>query len=352
VSGKRHIAMGDPQAPFTTVLEVLDRAHLLSEGGTLKPFVQLVSIGDHFDWGSIADRARATADGIALVSWLTAHPPEQVVIIAGNHDLARLCELARFADDAAFVAARAQADLAYRRGDVDLALQARFLEDWPFVADAEAIARDYACFSTQQRRLVELAVREGRFRAAHAHRGRLLVHAGVTGPDLASLSVSDASAEAAAAGLNRCFDEAVAAWTTGPLQLGSMYQPSSPSTGHSRGFFSHRPADPGREGSVASDFEGPARRRYDPRTLPEAFGQIVGHIRDKKCRELMPAWATATAAGDGPLRCLTVDGEVVSYRAGLEPGARLTFIDGGMLHTTPERYQLLDLDAFTPLRSG
>jgi hypothetical protein len=57
-------------------------------------------------------------------------------------------------------------------------------------------------------------------------------------------------------------------------------------------------------------------------------------------------------AGDGTLRCLAVEGDVVRYRPGLEPQARLTFIDGGMMHTTPERYQLLDLDAFTPLRTG
>ena len=355
MSARRHIAIGDPQAPFTAVLEVLDRSRLLSESGTLKDDVQLVSIGDHFDWGAVGDRARATADGIALVAWLTSHPPDQVVLLAGNHDLARVCELSHFADDEAFLEARALADAAYRRGDVDEAAQAQFLERYPHLPDAEALARDYSCFSTQQRRVVELAVREGRFRLAHAHGGRLLIHAGVTAPDLEVLQVPATDAESAAQGLNMRFDERVAAWTGGPLELGLMYQPGSARSGSSRGFCSHRPGDPAREGAKAQDFKGPARRRYDPRTLPAAFGQIVGHIRDKKCRELMPDWAVGAPAGDGPLRSLEIDGEAVRYQAGARPGARLTFIDGGLLHTTPQAYQLLDLDTFevlSPPRSG
>ena len=70
----------------------------------------------------------------------------------------------------------------------------------------------------------------------------------------------------------------------------------------------------------------------------------------------MPAWAEASAAGDGPLRSLVVEGAAVAYRAGCHPGARLYFTDGGMAHTPVQRYQLLDLDtrqAFSPpARSG
>lgn len=345
MSARRHIAIGDPQAPFAQVLEVLDRAHLLAESGTLRPDVQLVSIGDHFDWGSVSDRARATSDAVSLLSWLSSHDEDQVVLIAGNHDLARLHELSHFADDAAFEAARALADAAYRRGQVDEAAQATFLERYPFLADAESIARDYSCFSTEQRRLVELLVRGRRFRVAHEHRGRLLIHAGVTVDDLAALSIQEESAAQVAAGLNAFFDERVNQWVSGPLDLRPLYVPGSAATQWARGIFSHRPADPNRPGADATDFEGIARRRFDPRKLPTRFGQIVGHIRDKKCRELMPSWAIDEARGDGPLRSLHVDAQgVVRYHTGTSPDARLTFIDGGLLHTTADRYELLDLD--------
>ena len=46
---RRHVAMGDPQAPFATVLAVLDRHGLLKNDGQLRDDVQLVSMGDHFD---------------------------------------------------------------------------------------------------------------------------------------------------------------------------------------------------------------------------------------------------------------------------------------------------------------
>jgi hypothetical protein len=70
----------------------------------------------------------------------------------------------------------------------------------------------------------------------------------------------------------------------------------------------------------------------------------------------MPGWCEAAPAGDGPLRSLVVEGDQVSYRAGCHPQARLYFTDGGMNHTTPGSYQLLDLDSRQPFiprpRSG
>ncbi len=41
--------MGDPQAPFAKVLEVLD-CHAALDGDRLAPDVTLISIGDHFDY--------------------------------------------------------------------------------------------------------------------------------------------------------------------------------------------------------------------------------------------------------------------------------------------------------------
>lgn len=338
-----HLAMGDPQAPFTTVLEVLDRARALSRGGTLASHVQLVSMGDHFDWGPTSARARATRDAVALVSWLASHSPEQVVLLVGNHDLSRVSELAAFADDDAYQQARTMADRAYRRGDLDVEAHARFLEAYPDFPDAETLARDDATYSTEQRRLVELLLREGRFRLAHAHEGLLLVHAGVTEADLAAVGAGHGSAQEAAAGLNAFLDARVAAWGAGPLDLSPLHQPGSSSRGPARGALVHRPADPTH--CPAADFGAPPRRRFDPRELPSAFPQAIGHIRDDKCRQLMPAWCDDEQAGDGPLRSLLVEGEAPRYVTGCAPGARLLFLDGGMAHAPVERYELLDLDA-------
>lgn len=341
-----HLAMGDPQAPFATVLELFERAGVLSEQGTLAADVQLVSMGDHFDWGPPSARERATQDAIALVSWLVAHPAEQVVLLLGNHDLARVAELAAFADDAAFEAARTEADRAYRLGRVDAEAQARLLEAYPFLCDAELLARDYSAFCAEQGRLVELLLRGGRFRLAWEHAGLLLVHAGVTQGDLDLLGVDGGSAAAAATGLNAWLDERVARWTRGPLELEPLHQPGSAARGGARGALVHRPADPSH--ATAADLAGPPRRRFDPHELPSAFPQAIGHVRDGKCRALMPDWCAGAAAGDGPLRSLVVEGAQTRYVTGCEAGARLYFTDGGMAHTRPERYELLDLDTRRP----
>lgn len=348
-----HLAMGDPQAPFETMLEVLDHAGVLSNQGALLPEVQLVSMGDHFDWGPPSARARAQTDAVALVSWLSAHSHEQVVLLLGNHDLSRVSELARFSDDAAFALARAEADRAYRLGDVDLEAQSKLLDAYPFIADAETLARDSSTFTTEQGRLVELLLRSGRFRLAFEHQGLLLVHAGVTHGDLDAVGVDASSAATAAAGLNAFLDERIAAWTLGPFDLSPWHRAGSAEQGAARGALVHRPADP--QAAPAEDFSGPPRRRFDPRQLPSAFSQAIGHVRDNKCRQLMPRWCETQPAGDGPLRSLVVEGEAVRYVAGCADAARLYFTDGGMAHARPERYELLDLDTrrpFSARRSG
>jgi hypothetical protein len=339
---RHHLAIGDPQAPFATVLEVLDRARLLGDHGMLRDDVHLVSIGDHFDFGPVSGRERATADAVALLAWFSAHPPEQLTLLLGNHDLARVGELAHFVDDEAFLAARAKADALYRHGDPDLAAQPAFLEAYPFLPDVESISRDLSCFALEQRRLVEELLRTRRFRLATHHADLLLVHAGVTLDDLAGIGAPTDSARAVAEALNGFLDSRLEAWAGGVLDLAPFHQPGAAKTGSGRGALYHRPTDPAI--AAPGDFEGPPRRRFDPRQLPAGFTQVIGHIRDKKCRELMPGWSEPTAAGDGPLRSLAIDGDAVRYVAGVAPGARLIFIDGGLLHTSAERYQLLDLD--------
>ena len=71
--------MGDPQAPFAKVLEVLDRHGALA-GDRLAGDVTLVSIGDHFDYDH-RDPVTAGEEGLRLLSWLASHDPAQVAIL-------------------------------------------------------------------------------------------------------------------------------------------------------------------------------------------------------------------------------------------------------------------------------
>lgn len=325
---RRHVAMGDPQAPFDTVLAVLKQHRLLDPTDRLRDDVQLVSMGDHFDWGPPEQRARATGDALRLLEWLTSHPREQVVLIAGNHDLGRVCELAPFGSDAAFEAAHEAAVQVYRHG----ADEAAFLARYPHVPDAECLARDFSCFSVAQRTVVERLLAERRLVLAHAHRGLLLVHAGVTVDDFARIGASPRDAEEAAHALNAA-------------DVKRLHQPGAASTGVARGVLFQRPAFP----TDDPQFHGPLRRRYDPRRLPPEFPQAIGHIRDKKCHELLGPWARDAAPVDGPIRSLRVRGDDVDYARGAMTDARLYFLDGGMLHVAPERYELFDLDARAPL---
>jgi len=162
-----------------------------------------------------------------------------------------------------------------------------------------------------------------------------------------------ASAATAAEGLNAFLDERASAWNLGPFDLGALHRPGSAEQGVARGALVHRPADPAH--APPDDFVGPPRRRFDPRELPAAFPQAIGHIRDAKCRQLMPQWCEAQSASDGPLRSLVIEGGTPRYLTGCAKGARLYFTDGGMAHARPERYELLDLDTrrpFTARRNG
>ncbi len=339
--------MGDPQAPFETVRSVLDHHGLLKDD-RLRDDVQLVSMGDHFDWGHSSERKKATDEGLALVTWLASHPPEQVVLIAGNHDLGRVCELQPFADDAAFEAAWAMAMAAYGGGQPDAEGSRAFLARYPHVPDAECIARDFSCFSVAQRALVTKLLRTGRLVLAHAHAGLLLVHAGVTTEDFALIGAAPVDASSAADALNGFLRQRVEAWREGPLSLTPLHQPGSVATGVARGVLFHRPAVPTEDPRLRWQFRGPPRRRFDPRGLPAAFPQAVGHIRDKKCRELLGDWADSEKPVDGVLRALRIEGDRVSYARGTPADARLYFLDAGMNYSTT--YELFDLDRRQPLQ--
>lgn len=335
------VAVGDPQAPLDTFLTLLDLNGLLGDDGRLKPQVGLVSMGDHFDWGTPDQRAQATAEGTAVLAWLAAHPPDQVQILFGNHDLVRVGELAGFSD-AGFVAARAEADAAYRGGDPDPTLEAALLAKYPVLPRAEVLARDFSCFDTAQRALVTRLLKDKRARfAVAAAADLLLIHAGVTTTELKLIGVDRLDAFGTAAALNRYLDERVERWSgEGPLDLAPLHEPGSAKDGEARGILFHRPVNPAVKAPGKSD------RRYDPRTLPRWISQGIGHISDKKCRALLGDWVVPPGPPVyGKLRGLKLDGDAVTYRLGPEDGDALIFLDGGMNHCDPADYALFDLRA-------
>ncbi|WP_428265985.1 metallophosphoesterase [Haliangium sp.] len=349
----RRFAIGDPQAPLATFLTVLDRRGLLGPDGWLAPDVYLISAGDHFDWGGAEVRDQAASDGLALLAWLAAHPADQVALVAGNHDLGRVGELAGF-DDESFDDAHAQAREAYRDGAPDPTLEAALLARYPDLPTAEVAARDFAAFTARQRDLVTRLLRARRLRLAFAVDDHTLIcHAGVTADDLDTAGLDRAAhADAAqvAAALDARLDAALAAWDGGPLAIPGLHTPGHSRTGEGGGILYHRPAHPD-----VSDKQrighGPHRRRYDPRRLPLGLVQIVGHIHDRKCRQLLDSWARVEPPQPGRLRHLLTDGEQVRYQYGLPAPAEaqaqacLVFIDGSMNRTDPNAYELCPLPA-------
>jgi hypothetical protein len=342
----RRVAMGDPQAPFSKVLGILAHAGLLAPNGRLAPDVFLVSMGDHFDWGQTAHREQATAEARELLEWLASHSPEQVVLLAGNHDLARVGELLPFSD-ADWQQIRAEAD-DVRDGRAD---EIDFLRRHPELPSAQVAYRDLATFDVAQRELVLRLLDEGRFRLAYAPRSDLLLsHAGITVDDLQSIggeATTDATSIAAA--LNGAFQAALRQWDRRtPLGIPGLHRPGSGAFGEAKGVLFHRNANP----DVADDlspFEGPLRRRYDPRRLVPGVVQGIGHIRDAKCRALLGAWADGTPAVIGPLRSLVVRDGQVRYARGVPAERRANdavtlFLDGGMAQAEIEEFELLDLD--------
>ncbi len=344
------VAMGDPQAPLGRMLEILDRHDLLGDDGRVHERAALVSMGDHFDWGSPDERQAAAASGYALLAWLASHDEDHVTILVGNHDLARLGELAPF-DDRTFAEARLEAHALRQiplgkpgRSERRHALLTRF----PSLPSVGVAVRDLATFEVRQRGLVEALLRGGRIRSSKAMApDLLLIHAAVTPEDLKGIDFAGDPADAFAIerALQEVFTGEASVWDgETPFSLAPLYRPGSYADGESRGIFVQRPADPA-VGELPL-FDGPPRRRFDPRILTPGLTQVTGHIRDQKCRDLMPVWSDDDPARDGPLRHLWTDGRRIRYRRGLHEGgagAVLIFADGGMNHAPPADYQLLDL---------
>ncbi|MFO0567627.1 MAG: metallophosphoesterase [Polyangiaceae bacterium] len=349
VRATRRAAVGDPQASLEKFFEVLHENELLGNDGFLGPEVQLVSAGDHFDFGPGRERRTARESGFALLSWLRAHSPAQVVLLAGNHDLGRVGELASYEDES-FDALAEAAIAAYRDGDVDPELERALLDRHPALPSAELAARDYSAYSTAQRELVWTLLTERRLRLAHADSGLLFCHAGVTQRHLTAIGLPEGKmrdAVAVAGALNAALDAAVARGRAVPFTIPGLHRPGDRAHGEGGGILYHRPQNPELPSGAEHDVTDLLGRRFDPRGLPLGLTQVIGHVGDAKCRELLGPWAQGEPAA-GALRHLRTDGARVRYARGVPDAhgdageATLIFIDGQMHGTAADRYELFE----------
>lgn len=352
----RAFVMGDPQAPFAKILAVLDRHHLLS-GDRLAPDVELVSIGDHFDY-DLLDPETAGKEGVKLLRWLASHDPAQVRIVLGNHDASRVMELIGF-DDTGFTTARMFA----REIEGATRTVAEFRAAYPQLPPPGVIGRDYASFHAEQRALVIELLLAGRFALATvgalANRTDVLIsHAAVSDRELALLglagltdahAISLALREFLAAALERVRP----AWQRGelvPLDLAPLHVAGGDGF-EGGGLLYHRPSNP----ATGSLFDQQRPRRFDPRTLPRGLTQIAGHSGHAKCVYELGDWVTpaARARKHGGVRTLIVDNDQVTYdlvTAGAPfPIARgpniaeLVLIDGEMRRVATDEIDLLPI---------
>jgi len=353
----RWFAVGDPQTSPDRFFTFLDRAGVLGADGMLRADFGLLSIGDHFDYG--LEPERAARDGLAILGWLVAHHASQTVLIAGNHDLCRVAELA-FETDESFAAARTLGVevIALKKSDPSspriAELRAEFNARFPHLPTPEIAGRDFNGFSAAQRTVVQTLLAERRFAlAATGDVGEaraLLVHAGIGPRELELLGVR-AEAEAVARALNQALDRAVDRvadrWRDGQtaaLDLAPLHIAGSPGV-EGGGLLYHRPVNLSR-----TEAPDPARpRRFDARQLPRDLLQVVGHTAHRKAREELQPWASerANAVENGGIRTLRVgDGEPY-YDMGVLPHERGTatviMIDGGMNDPIVTDYPLLPL---------
>lgn len=362
----RIVAMGDPQAAFQRVLDVLDRHGVLA-GDRLAPDVMLLSIGDHFDY-DLRDPVTAGQQGLELVRWLTSHDREQVVMMFGNHDASRVMELARVTDER-FAKARVlgQSIDATKKRDGRAASEQRerdeFAVQFPEIATAGLAARDYASFSVEQRDVVAKLLLDGWFRLAMPAtladgRSVLVSHAGVTQRELDLIGMPDERDPHVIAGeLQRRFHAAIDAvradWLRGditPLDLSPIHVAGA-NLEEGGGLLYHRPSSPsGRGVDRTWAFDVARPRRYDPRELPAGLRQVAGHTGHNKCLEELGSdgpTEAARARKHGGIRTLRVDGDVVTYDLGIlasqDRAADLYMIDGELRRVAPDDYALLEL---------
>jgi hypothetical protein len=351
----RVFAMGDPQAPFAKVTEVLAR-HGALDGEWLASDVTLVSIGDHFDYDH-KNPEPAGREGVRILHWLADHDEDQVHLLIGNHDVSRVMELVTL-DDAAFQSARAFA----RDVDAGTRTAADYAAAFPGLPPHGVIARDYSSYTDEQRELVMELLLSGRFHLALVGvladgREALVTHAGITSRELAMLGIPDERdpttiARTLDAVLVERVQRVADAWKRGmrvPLDLHPLHVAGT--TGEEGGgLLYQRPTNPDRPGADRRWELAPARpRRFDPRTLPIGLVQVAGHSGHNKCLEELGGWATDLARGrkHGGIRTLRVSETQVIYDLGVLPPAPntadLILIDGELRRLPSEDVALLPM---------
>lgn len=363
----RVVAIGDPQTNTARFFGALAAEELLGPDGWLRPDVRLVAMGDYFDYHA-PERAEAQVEGVRILAWLAAHPREQVTVLLGNHDLARVMELAGV-EDARFEAAHrvAVTVLALPR-DQRGAATAEFLAAFPELATPGYAARDYNAFTVEQRALIVRLLLARRCMLATMERALdgtplLLSHAGVTEAQLAVLEMGAQRApDAIARALNARLENAVlrveADWRDGritPLDLSPLHVAGAAGK-EGGGLLYQRPADPARPGADPHwEHDARAPRRFDPRTLPRGVVQVVGHTGHSKAASEMPHWhepgmpLPTKTEHRGGVRTLSVDGDRVLYRRGIHgpvhpDEAVLWMIDPEMHYVpTPRDVAVLEL---------
>lgn len=321
VTPVRAVVLGDPQAPICTLFAVLDHQGLLGENGWLHPHVQIICVGDYFDF-STADPFEAGRLGAAFLAWMAAHDPEQVVLLLGNHDVERVASLGA-CTLAAFDEARTAAAHLLTMGT--RSERQAFLATWsadhpkhpPMVA-----AMDYHCFHPAQAPLLRRLLMSGRVGLAAvvtdlvSHSSVLVTHAGVTRAVVNSLSC-DGSASALADALNRLLQEAVdrvrPSWMRNDhelLDLQPLYQTWEPMRPNG-GFLIHRPRrDSDRDRyhhEIGLDESGLPRSVPPEEFLWPGLIQIVGHTRTIRCQRLLGGWQGAAPLAETPGRPLVLE---------------------------------------------
>ncbi len=353
--------MGDPQAPFAKVREVLE-LHRALDGDRLASDVVLVSIGDHFDY-DLKNPHVAAQEGLQLLRWLASHSPDQVILMLGNHDASRVMEMAQLTDEqfeAARTLARSIDETEHRDGDAAAKERTRteYIPAYPDLPPPGVLGRDYASFTTEQRTLVQQLLLAGRFHLARTGaltdgRPALLTHAGVTTRELGMLGSEDAEPRAIAATLETQLRAAVDAvrsdWQAGtntPLSLAPLHVTGGCGE-EGGGLLYHRPSNPDKLDADKAWSLAPSRpRRFDPRTLPVGVTQIAGHSGHAKCVHELGPWVADAAKQrkHGGIRTLRVQGTIVTYDMGIAPPADgvadLILVDGE-LRRVPAREVLL-----------
>jgi hypothetical protein len=330
----RVFAIGDPQTTRAKLFSILESHHLLADSGMLKPEVALISIGDHFDYD--AEPAEVRVESTCILRWLAEHLPTQVHLIAGNHDLCRVMELAPFSDKM-FLAAQQDAQkikAAERRGEDIAKAEEAFYQKYPSLPSPGVAVKDFLGFSEEQRSLVQRLLLAGRFllglhAKTHEQHDTLLTHAGITHRELRLLELPlNASAKHIAGALNQTLANAVQKvgqdWSNGrvntPLSLSPLHVAGFAEQ-EGGGLLYHRPANPERTNTDKQwEFDPKRPRRFDPRELPVDLLQIIGHTGHSKCLKSLGSWVDPLSHQTpyGGLRTLSTNQKTVSYTIGIK----------------------------------